>query len=640
MRKTRRIVAAIGAAIALVGGMALFAPSATATVVVAPPIGGQGSEAMVGGSADAFANAAGTQFDHVDVRIAPNPMTNYSMTGWDAVGNQVYTNSATNGLPVGTTTLPNAFPDNTFKHLPDGIVRLNVQWSNEAEAVDTNHTFLLSDVVPTPGPAGPAGPAGPQGIQGLAGPAGADGTNGTNGLPGDIGPAGAPGTNGTNGVDGAVGPQGPAGTSFTQQPTTFTDPSGTVVAFPNAAGTQFDHVVVTPTADMPMYGLQGYDATGMVPYSAISAPADANGTGAPGAPLAANVATTLPNAELAALPDTTWTIPLPDGVIGLTVWFTTDSYSVGFDHTFWLNGAPGPKGDTGAVGPQGPAGADGAVGPAGAVGAQGLPGAAGVVGPAGAKGDTGSQGADGAVGPKGDTGAAGANGLDGAIGPQGLQGLIGVAGANGATGDIGPVGPKGDTGATGAQGEQGLPGAKGDNGLPGAAGAKGDTGAVGPAGATGAVGPAGAQGAKGDPGQDSTIAGPTGATGATGPAGPSVGATVMINPVRIADSRINFGFPTFTTAGTSNLPIAGSGIPATGVAGVILNVTTTNAQFGGYLTMFPAGSPQPGTSTNNFQPGVNVPNGVTVKVGANNTISIFATGHVDVVVDVMGYVTG
>ena len=79
----------------------------------------------------------------------------------------------------------------------------------------------------------------------------------------------------------------------------------------------------------------------------------------------------------------------------------------------------------------------------------------GVDGAQGPKGDTGEQGPQGIQGPKGETGA------------QGPQGIQGIQGEQGPKGDQGEQGLKGDTGAQGPQGEQGIQGEKGETGADG-----------------------------------------------------------------------------------------------------------------------------------------------------------------------------
>jgi Tol biopolymer transport system component len=121
-----------------------------------------------------------------------------------------------------------------------------------------------------------------------------------------------------------------------------------------------------------------------------------------------------------------------------------------------------------------------------------------------------------------------------------------------------------------------------------------------------------------------------------------------VQPTRLLDTR--FGpTPGGWPAGTSlngatsrnqiNVQVAGvQGIPSNATA-VVLNVTSTEASTAnGYLTVWPFGETRPNTSSLNLQPGANVPNLVTVKVGSQNRVSIWTnTGTVHAIVDIFGY---
>ena len=80
------------------------------------------------------------------------------------------------------------------------------------------------------------------------------------------------------------------------------------------------------------------------------------------------------------------------------------------------------------------------------------------------------------------------------------------------------------------------------------------------------------------------------------------------------------------------------GVPASGVAAVVLNLTATGPTTGGYLTVFPAGEAKPLASNLNFTAGQTIPNLVIAKVGAGGQVSIFnATGSTHVIADVAGW---
>lgn len=80
------------------------------------------------------------------------------------------------------------------------------------------------------------------------------------------------------------------------------------------------------------------------------------------------------------------------------------------------------------------------------------------------------------------------------------------------------------------------------------------------------------------------------------------------------------------------------GVPATGVAAVVVNVTVPNTGVGqGFVTVFPDGSSQPTASSLNVGPGGVVANELIAKVGSNGAIRIFTQPDTDVVVDVVGW---
>ena len=71
------------------------------------------------------------------------------------------------------------------------------------------------------------------------------------------------------------------------------------------------------------------------------------------------------------------------------------------------------------------------------------------------------------------------------------------------------------------------------------------------------------------------------------------------------------------------MPIAGhGGVPATGVAAVVLNLTATNSESGGYLTVFPTGSVRPTTSSLNVPAHHTVANLVVAKLGSNGSVTV------------------
>jgi spore germination protein YaaH len=133
----------------------------------------------------------------------------------------------------------------------------------------------------------------------------------------------------------------------------------------------------------------------------------------------------------------------------------------------------------------------------------------------------------------------------------------------------------------------------------------------------------------------------SGWTSITGNDSDTAGLYRPLVPSRLLDTRTGLGGSTTIGPGqTIAFTVANrGGVPSTGAAAVVLNVTATNPSAAGYLTLFPAGG-WPRTSSVNFTAGQTVPNRVIVGVGANGQVSIFnGGGTVDVVVDVGGWFT-
>jgi outer membrane protein assembly factor BamB len=113
-------------------------------------------------------------------------------------------------------------------------------------------------------------------------------------------------------------------------------------------------------------------------------------------------------------------------------------------------------------------------------------------------------------------------------------------------------------------------------------------------------------------------------------------------PARILDTRNGTGgFSAPIGAGQSiDVQVTGvGGVPATGVAAAILNVTVTQPTASGYLTVYPTGGGRPLASSLNFVAGQTVPNLVEVALGTGGKVSAFNfSGSTHVVMDVAGYV--
>lgn len=110
-----------------------------------------------------------------------------------------------------------------------------------------------------------------------------------------------------------------------------------------------------------------------------------------------------------------------------------------------------------------------------------------------------------------------------------------------------------------------------------------------------------------------------------------------LDPYRLLDTRPSGP----VGAGTARELVVtdAGGVPAAGVAAVVLNVTVTDADDAGYITVFPTGTARPEASNLNYGRRQTIPNQVIVPVGANGRISIFASATTNVIVDVAGWFT-
>ena len=126
----------------------------------------------------------------------------------------------------------------------------------------------------------------------------------------------------------------------------------------------------------------------------------------------------------------------------------------------------------------------------------------------------------------------------------------------------------------------------------------------------------------------------------------SVGATQgyhELAPQRILDTREPIGV---ATAGkllggqTLTLQVADrGGVPGSGALAVTMNVTVTEPDTAGFVTIYPCDADRPEASNLNFTAGETVPNLVTVRLSTAGTVCLFAQRTTHLVADVAGYFT-
>ncbi len=117
-------------------------------------------------------------------------------------------------------------------------------------------------------------------------------------------------------------------------------------------------------------------------------------------------------------------------------------------------------------------------------------------------------------------------------------------------------------------------------------------------------------------------------------------AFIPVTPCRVADTRNvdgPSGGPKLSAGSTRAFAISNGncGIPSTAVA-YSLNVTVVPDRQLGYLTVWPAGEPQPGTSILNSD-GRAKANAAIVAAGTNGSVSVYVTDATQAILDITGY---
>jgi hypothetical protein len=120
----------------------------------------------------------------------------------------------------------------------------------------------------------------------------------------------------------------------------------------------------------------------------------------------------------------------------------------------------------------------------------------------------------------------------------------------------------------------------------------------------------------------------------------TAGGFVPLDPVRIMDSRTNFGDASYDPSTDSViLHIGGANNVPANAGAVSLNITAVFPTREGYLTVFPDGTARPLSSNLNFVADDVVPNAVTVGLGAEFGIELYSPAFLDVLADLGGYFT-
>jgi hypothetical protein len=120
------------------------------------------------------------------------------------------------------------------------------------------------------------------------------------------------------------------------------------------------------------------------------------------------------------------------------------------------------------------------------------------------------------------------------------------------------------------------------------------------------------------------------------------------NPARILDTRSDgvtvdgqFAAGGIQALGsTLQLQVASrAGVPVD-AASVVLNVTVTESQGTGFITVYPCEAGRPTASNLNYVPNKNIPNMVIAKIGSGGLVCLFNSAATHLIVDVAGYFPG
>ena len=151
-------------------------------------------------------------------------------------------------------------------------------------------------------------------------------------------------------------------------------------------------------------------------------------------------------------------------------------------------------------------------------------------------------------------------------------------------------------------------------------------------------------GALGD-GTNLSSATPVVVSGLTSIAQPNGSLYVPLSPSRLLETRTGLAttdgqfnaIGPRTTGTTTELTITGrANIPTTATAAV-LNITVTEPQNPGYITIWPCGEPRPNASNLNYTTSTTIANLVITKIGANGKICLYTQATTHLIADINGY---
>ena len=126
---------------------------------------------------------------------------------------------------------------------------------------------------------------------------------------------------------------------------------------------------------------------------------------------------------------------------------------------------------------------------------------------------------------------------------------------------------------------------------------------------------------------------------------PTVGGFGAVVPTRVLDTRLGQGASRAMVSGGSTLAVkvtGTAGVPSSGVASVVVNLTVTEPWAAGYITGYANGSQRPPTSNVNFEAKQTTSTLAVLPVGTDGRIALYngAPGATQLVADIAGYSLG
>lgn len=116
-------------------------------------------------------------------------------------------------------------------------------------------------------------------------------------------------------------------------------------------------------------------------------------------------------------------------------------------------------------------------------------------------------------------------------------------------------------------------------------------------------------------------------------------AFTAIAPVRLADTREAECGCTVLDANTIRVVVSGRDGIAPDISAAALTITATSTPGQGFVTVYPAGTPRPNTSTLNLPGGAATSNSTIIPVGDGGAVDVYSTSPTGLIVDATGTFT-